>query len=59
MLSEFEDYYVFAHNPDVGPDIEVDSSEGMAAVEKATGKCFNFVSVIPKLVKEIRRLDVS
>lgn len=48
---EFENFYVFLWDP----EIEMDSSVNMVAVEKETGRCCNFVSVIPRLGEKIGR----
>lgn len=47
MYKDFKNYYVFERDSEV----ERISSEGMIAVSKDSGECFNFVAVIPKLGK--------
>lgn len=45
VCNEYENFFVMINND--AP--EMDSSANMVAVEKETGRCCNFVSVIPKL----------
>ncbi|KXG91377.1 hypothetical protein [Fannyhessea vaginae] len=47
---EYKDYYVFSYHT---PVIE-DSSSNLVAIEKKTGKAYNFIAVITKLGKMLR-----
>ena len=47
---EYKDYYVFSYHT---PVIE-DSSSNLVAIEKKTGKAYNFIVVITKLGKMLR-----
>ncbi len=49
VLNDYENFFVFIDNP---PE-EVDADCGMVAVEKATGRCLNFVSALPRLGGEL------
>ena len=52
---EYRDYYVFAYDT---PVIEA-SSANLVAIEKKTGKAYNYVAVITKLGKTLREGKVK
>ena len=47
---EYKDYYVFSYHT---PVVE-DSSSNLVAIEKKTGKAYNFITVITELGKMLR-----
>lgn len=52
---EYRDYYVFAYDTPVMQD----SSSNLVAIEKKTGKAYNYVAVITKLGKRLRKGKVK
>lgn len=48
---EYRDYYVFAYDT---PVMEV-SSANLVAIEKKTGEAYNYIAVITKLGKRLRK----
>ena len=48
---EYKDYYVFSYDT---PVIE-DSSSNLVAIEKKTGKAYNYIAVITELGKRLRK----
>ena len=52
---EYKDYYVFSYHT---PVIE-DSSSNLVAMEKKTGKAYNFIAVITELGKTLREGKVK
>ena len=52
---EYKDYYVFSYDT---PVLQV-SSANLVAIEKKTGKAYNYIAVITKLGKTLREGKVK
>ncbi|WP_420027865.1 hypothetical protein ACN6IQ_02120 [Fannyhessea vaginae] len=52
---EYRDYYVFAYDTPVMQE----SSASLVAIEKKTGKAYNYVAVITELGKRLRKGKVN